>query len=130
MPAFRTSLLAGTGALLLSLQTGPVAAQIQGAVADAPPRKFCGDPSLIGDEPCLPPIWCEGPNGTYPARLDGSCHQEDFEEGPPAAAAQVQAPRPPQVPRFECDPGYDPVIMLRDGRPLCAAEFALPRTPQ
>lgn len=84
--------------------------------------KFCGDPTLVGDEPCLPPNWCEGPNGTYPARPDGTCHLEDAENGPPAVRSA--APRPP-ISQFRCPEGYVPVL-VGGNQPACAGDIQPP----
>lgn len=110
--------LIGLCAILLSAD--PSVAQI--AQSGAQP-KFCGDPTLVGDEPCLPPNWCEGPNGTYPARPDGSCHLEDAENGPPPVRAM--APRPP-IPLFRCPEGYVPVL-VEGYQPACAGDIQPPQ---
>jgi hypothetical protein len=99
-----------------------------GAAQSAPQTsqmKFCGDPRLVGDEPCLPPNWCEGPNGTYPARLDGTCHAEDAENGPPPSQTQAGWPPHLHIPQFRCADGYVPVL-IGGGEPACAGDLRPP----
>jgi hypothetical protein len=113
---------------IVVLAAAAMLATVSASSAQSRPQqqKFCGDPTLIGDEPCLPPNWCDGPNGTYPSRLDGSCHPEAAETGPPSPPAQiVQPPHALQIPQFQCADGYEPVL-LRDGRPACAGNLRAP----
>ena len=83
--------------------------------------KFCGDPTLIENEPCLPPNWCEGPQGPFPARQDGTCRPEDMINHP----THRPPPSEPHAPEFRCTDGYEPV-MLRDGRLACAGDLRSP----
>jgi hypothetical protein len=117
---FRSAIAAGLFGLYAVLTSAdPSAAQqpVQGQ------PKFCGDPTLVGDEPCLPPNWCEGPNGTYPARHDGSCHLEDSENGPPHSQAQAMRPL---IPQFRCPEGYVPVL-VGGNQPACAGDIQPPQ---
>ena len=114
------------GALLASLACAAVAPAR--AQSQDEPRKFCGDPTLVAEEPCKPPNWCEGPDGTFPARIDGTCHPEDAVNGPPPVEQQLaarQAVQPPPIPPFRCPDGYTPVL-VQGTQPACASDLQPP----